>query len=111
MALLSAVTMSARLIALIAIEPGQLLASEPVVQKSLHQKLVTLMEKCYLQEGLTDREGMLGSKLPEGFVQTISNIGYKGLVERVTKRKRDPQFKSEELSGKPQQLVGLRILD
>ena len=93
------------------VEPGQILASEPVVHKGLHQELVTLTEECYIWEGLTDREGVLGSKLPEGFVPTISNIGCKWLVGRVTNSKRDPQFKPDAFSSKPQQLTRLRILD
>ena len=62
------------------VESGQFLSSKPVCNKGLHQKLVTPTEKHYIQEGLTDCEGMLRAKLPEGFVPIVRYIGGKGLV-------------------------------
>ena len=56
------------------VEPGQFLASKPVIHKGLHQELVSLTEKCYVQAIFMNLDWMLSHKLPERFVPTVSGI-------------------------------------
>ena len=61
------------------VEPGQLLASKPVIHKGLHQELVTNTEECYVWVIFMNHDWMLIYKLPEIFYQQSVAYEAKGL--------------------------------
>ena len=62
------------------VEPRKLLTPESFVDEGLHKELITLPEKVYVWKVFMNNERLPRTKLPEGFIPTIGNIGCKRLV-------------------------------